>query len=189
VGSYGENYVYGMSPTYKDGDDAGTLLVSKVDPDTGIATRKDFPVLDVIPSKYLFGATGLYFVPKAYLWDFGDGTSSTEPSPVHTYNTIGYHKIVLSVKNNSGEWAYIKGVVEHLIGLGKVDFSGYPRVGDKPLSVSFTDHSLAPTGCFYTGMQWDFGDTYSATGLQPAPHKYMDYGSYNVGVSAALEKM
>jgi outer membrane protein assembly factor BamB len=34
-------------------------------------------------------------------WDFGDGTSSTEQSPVHTY-AIGEYKVVLTVTDNSG---------------------------------------------------------------------------------------
>jgi PKD repeat protein len=34
-------------------------------------------------------------------WDFGDGTSSTEQSPVHTY-AIGEYKVVLVVTDNSG---------------------------------------------------------------------------------------
>lgn len=37
----------------------------------------------------------------SWLWDFGDGTTSTEPSPDHTY-TLGKYKVVLKVTDNSG---------------------------------------------------------------------------------------
>jgi gliding motility-associated-like protein len=32
----------------------------------------------------------------SYLWDFGDGQTSTEFSPVHTYTTTGDYKVTLS---------------------------------------------------------------------------------------------
>lgn len=189
MGSYGENYEYGMSPAYKDDTNSGLVFVSKVDPITGDLIPKEFTVIDVIPAKFKFSFTGIPFTPRAYLWDFGDGTSSTEPNPIHTYNTVGYHKVVLSAKNSSNVWSYVGGLTPQLIALGKVDFIGSPREGDKPLPVNFIDNSLAPEGCFFTGMQWDFGDTKGATGMQPITHQYNDYGSYTVGVDAFIGKL
>ncbi|AKB80302.1 cell surface protein [Methanosarcina horonobensis HB-1 = JCM 15518] len=37
-----------------------------------------------------------------YLWDFGDGTTSTEPNPIHTYNKCGDYTVHLEV-TDSGE--------------------------------------------------------------------------------------
>jgi gliding motility-associated-like protein len=34
-----------------------------------------------------------------YLWDFGDGTTSTEKSPIHEFKTSGIHKVSLQVSN------------------------------------------------------------------------------------------
>jgi len=34
-----------------------------------------------------------------YLWDFGDGTTSTDKNPNHTYATSGIHKVSLQVSN------------------------------------------------------------------------------------------
>ncbi|HFA49705.1 MAG TPA: PKD domain-containing protein [Bacteroidetes bacterium] len=44
--------------------------------------------------------------PLTYLWDFGDGTTSTQPNPVHTFNPgnanpIGYD-VTLTVSDNGG---------------------------------------------------------------------------------------
>lgn len=36
-----------------------------------------------------------------YLWDFGDGTTSTDESPVHTYAKNGTYKIILYVKDST----------------------------------------------------------------------------------------
>ncbi|XOV94093.1 MAG: PKD domain-containing protein [Bacteroidota bacterium] len=37
-----------------------------------------------------------------YSWDFGDGQTSTEPNPVHTYEVGGYYSITLSVTGSTG---------------------------------------------------------------------------------------
>ena len=37
-----------------------------------------------------------------YLWDFGDNTSSTGISPVHTYNQAGIYTVTLIVSNTCG---------------------------------------------------------------------------------------
>ncbi|WP_292731908.1 lectin like domain-containing protein [Methanoculleus sp.] len=38
--------------------------------------------------------------PSAWLWDFGDGNTSTEQNPVHTYALPGNHTVTLSVDDN-----------------------------------------------------------------------------------------
>lgn len=39
---------------------------------------------------------------KSFRWDFGDSTSSTETSPVHTYKTKGKHVVTLYATLNNG---------------------------------------------------------------------------------------
>ncbi|MEM8488626.1 MAG: ThuA domain-containing protein [Bacteroidota bacterium] len=41
----------------------------------------------------------------AYSWDFGDGTTSTEANPAHTYNTAGEYAVSLTVSDPEGERA------------------------------------------------------------------------------------
>jgi PKD repeat protein len=41
--------------------------------------------------------------PTSWLWDFGDGTTSTEKNPVHTYSKAGTYTVNLTVKNSGGE--------------------------------------------------------------------------------------
>jgi PKD repeat protein len=40
--------------------------------------------------------------PSSYLWEFGDGTNSTLPSPSHTYATNGKYTVKLTVTNGFG---------------------------------------------------------------------------------------
>ena len=37
-----------------------------------------------------------------YLWSFGDGTTSTEQNPIHTFNTVGVRTVTLTTTNEAG---------------------------------------------------------------------------------------
>lgn len=39
---------------------------------------------------------------KSYIWDLGDGTTSTEPSPHHLYPKCGTYKVTLTVTDQNG---------------------------------------------------------------------------------------
>ncbi|MFM8949291.1 MAG: PKD domain-containing protein, partial [Bacteroidota bacterium] len=39
-----------------------------------------------------------------YLWDFGDGTTSTNQNPAKTYNTAGTYTILMTATSNNGCW-------------------------------------------------------------------------------------
>jgi hypothetical protein len=40
--------------------------------------------------------------PQSYLWDFGDGVTSTLTSPTHTFSTGGNHTVTLTVQTPNG---------------------------------------------------------------------------------------
>tara|TARA_B110000003_G_C16650852_1_gene534068 strand:+ start:2785 stop:4314 length:1530 start_codon:yes stop_codon:yes gene_type:complete len=44
-----------------------------------------------------FGAT-------SWLWDFGDGNTSTEQNPIHTYNDLGIYQVTLYIENDILSW-------------------------------------------------------------------------------------
>ncbi|KKK92232.1 hypothetical protein LCGC14_2704990, partial [marine sediment metagenome] len=39
--------------------------------------------------------------PDAFMWYFGDGTTSTDPDPKHTYTDAGYYLVELSISNST----------------------------------------------------------------------------------------
>jgi PKD repeat protein len=54
-----------------------------------------------IPLTVRFTDTSLH-TPTSWIWSFGDGASSTEENPVHTYTTAGSYTITLTAANAGG---------------------------------------------------------------------------------------
>ncbi|MFC2130438.1 PKD domain-containing protein [Bacteroidota bacterium] len=113
--------------------------------------------------------------PNSRNWNFGDGQTSTEQNPVHTYQNSGTYTVTLSVSDGihtdmESIYSYIK-VTDAL----NADFSASPTEGELPLTVSFTDQSHG--GANY--WSWDFGDGKSSTQQNPV-HTYILPGSYDV---------
>ena len=73
--------------------------------------------------------------PSAWLWDFGDGTSSIEQNPVHTYLAYGNYTVKLTVSNIFGAdslskegFIFAKRVKGDFNGNGAVDIGDVARV-------------------------------------------------------------
>ncbi len=118
---------------------------------------------------------------ETWSWDFGDGTSSTEQNPAHTYNTIGYFNVYLTITSDSGsctassyQWIYNYG------GSGsgcQADFYyATDTIGASTL-VYFYDSSM-PLG-FIESWNWDFGDGTTSTEQNPV-HTYNTNGYFDV---------
>jgi PKD repeat protein len=108
--------------------------------------------------------------PKTWLWDFGDGSSSTEQNPIHIYTHIGYYTVSLNttVGDTSLPYSVRK---DNYIDVRNIHaaFSGSPRVGEEPLRVDFKDESL----CNPTGWSWNLGD--GALSLSTIQNPYYTY--------------
>lgn len=110
-----------------------------------------------------------------WYWSFGDGGSSTEPSPVHLYTTPGSYRVILQATGEDGETylAYYPDCVK--VGSLLADFTATPRTGLAPMTVTFTDLSEGTP----TEWHWDFGDGGTSNEKQPT-YTYMTPGEYSV---------
>ncbi len=117
-------------------------------------------------------------------WDFGDGTSSHEQNPSHTYfleGNSGNYNVTLIVANTAGH--DVKTVINCVRVIPDIppiaSFTGNPTTGMIPLTVTFTDTSYYDP----TSWHWDFGDGTSST-IQNPTHEYNSVGEFNVTLTA-----
>lgn len=115
-----------------------------------------------------------------YSWNFGDGTTYTTPSPVHTYTRPGSYSISLTYKTVNG----CTGTVHYYNNVQVrekpvADFSVQPEVcGNTP--VLFTNKT---TG-YVTNYIWDFGDNGGNYWDGSPTHQYQAEGQYTVRLIA-----
>jgi len=118
----------------------------------------------------------------SYAWDFGDGGTSTSPTPTHLYTGVGKFPVKLTV-NTAGGCSLSTSVTNAV------------EVGTPPATVDFT--SSTPTPCATGGVQfsatssppatdylWDFGDGTALVGGDKPLHNFSDTGFFTVTLYA-----
>jgi len=103
--------------------------------------------------------------PSRWLWSFGDGTTSNERNPSHTFGEARSYEVVLQVENALGSSDVSQALVvgESLA----ADFTFQPRQGDAPFIVDFQDRSSGNPAAW----EWNFGDGETSTEQNPS-HLY-----------------
>ncbi len=121
-------------------------------------------------------------IPQSWCWEFGDGATSTEQDPIHTYTTPGTYTVNLTVTNTKGTDTMVKTdcVTKVAAPVPVADFAAnvVPLVGS-PIQVLFSDRS---TGIISSWL-WDFGDGTTSTDPNPG-HWYYTPGTYAVNLTA-----
>lgn len=110
-----------------------------------------------------------------YSWNFGDGSTSNEQNPSHTYYSEGSYSASLTVtdsKNTAAEGSvYITADCPQLV----VIASGNPTSGTVPFTVEFA--GTATGGCPNHTYAWNFGDGNTSSEQNPS-HTYSTEGDY-----------
>ena len=113
----------------------------------------------------------------AWLWDFGDGTTSTVSNPTHTYTSAGTFVVSLSTSGANGGCArVIQNFETFIIDAGTPKYS-YTVSPCPPYEVYFTDSSQNAVAWL-----WSFGDGTTST-LQNPSHIYGNPGSFNINLT------
>ena len=111
-----------------------------------------------------------------YFWRFGDGSTSTEENPSHTYTNVGTFNVTLIVDNIS-----CRDSVTHQITILPIppvaNFDSIPS-GCEPLYINLNNTSLN-TETPGTTYRWDFGDGNYSTVKNPT-YTYYNPGTYRV---------
>ena len=116
-------------------------------------------------------------VVDSYLWDFGDGATSTAESPAHTYTTAGVYTVTLEATGIGGAGSDV--ATDLVTVRPRADFS-FLAVDDAPFTVEFTNTSLGDP----TGFLWDFGDGTTSTAENPT-HVYASSDNYAVTLTVS----
>ncbi len=100
----------------------------------------------------------------SYHWDFGDGTTSSLPTPSHAYTQQGIHPVILTLETSGG----CRLVLTSSVQAGEipvVDFDGTPKAPCADRPVHFTNLSV-PRG---TEWRWTFPEATTARKLRRIP--------------------
>ena len=143
----------------------------KANPDTGTAPLK---------VKFTAKVTSTSSPIDSIEWKFGDGSTSYNKAPTHTYLDPGVYDVTVKATTQDGGYVtYTKKkcvVVKEPEGI-KVDFSVNKVSGKHPLKVTFKDKSSSKIKSWL----WEFGDGYTSHAKNPT-HTYKHAGVYDVSL-------
>jgi len=129
----------------------------------------------------------------SFLWDFGDGTSSTVQIPSHTYSTMGGNngrfdvKVDVSVRdaNTQAESTLTYSTIVTISNVKlNAEFTADPTSGPAPLTVNFNaSGSSAPAGEIQA-YDWDFdnNNTFTDGSGSTVSHTFEQVGKYTVNL-------
>jgi len=114
-----------------------------------------------------------------WLWDFGDGNTSTQQNPTHTYALSGAYTVTLTVMSNGGCSSSTSIVI---------------NINENPVALFVTTNTCLNTASIFTDQStgvatswdWDFGDGNTST-QQNASNIYASSGTYNVTLTVTSD--
>ncbi len=118
--------------------------------------------------------------PTSWLWNFGDGITSTLKNPTHNYTQSGVFTVSLKATNSSSNNTLIKNSYITVNNNSKpiANFTATPTSGRASLRVQFTDTSTNSP----TRWQWIFGNGITSTLRNPVC-TFAKRGTYTVKLS------
>ncbi len=112
-------------------------------------------------------------------WDFGDGESSTEQNPSHTFQYVDTFKVTLTVNSSDGTDSKSDTViVTEAVPVAK--FGADVMEGPVPLTVQFSDSSSGNIESWL----WEFGDGESSSEQNPS-HQYTSADTFTVTLTVS----
>jgi PKD repeat protein len=133
-----------------------------------------------LPATFTFNDSTTGTGAITYEWNFGDGQTSTEASPAHTYSNAGSYDVVLSSRDETG----CERSTTHKIFAGNeggVQFTTSPDPVCPGRPVKFTATSTDPIASYL----WTFGNGKTSTEISPET-TYGEAGDHQVMLKAQM---
>jgi gliding motility-associated-like protein len=142
----------------------------------------NFTVNDSSSCQAPFNAQFTDLTPGAtsWLWDFGDGNTSTLQNPAHSYAALGNYTVSLTVTTAAGCQNTLTRT--DLIKIQETSVSiNAPQGGCIPFS--YTPVATIQTLDTVVSYLWDFGDGATSNLQNPPPHIYAATGNYDISLT------
>ncbi len=152
-----------------------------------ISAENNQPIRSIRCNEFTFDATGSYDPDNdniSFLWDFGDGTTSTEPVVTHVYEKPGKYTVHLSITDSSDKGcctATTTKIVEVNIP-PFADFDVPDTVCTDKEVVMDAEKSRCVNRCDLD-YSWDFGDGSRAYGKKIVKKVYTKGGDYKISLT------
>lgn len=111
-------------------------------------------------------------------WQFGDGGTSTQQDPTHTYTNLGIYNVILEVA--TANCVSIDTVPITVEPIPSVGFTASDTIGCTDLFVNFSNSTSGATSYF-----WDFGDGSTSTDVDPS-HTFVNPYTFDTTYTVML---
>ena len=115
----------------------------------------------------------------SWLWNFGDGGTSTSPNPTHQYTSAGFYTVSLLVTSSTGcqNFKSIGRYIRIINGIDADFVFSQPTTCAGPFNVNFQDQTSGPGNLTYL---WNFGNGSPPSTLPNPTATYTTAGTYSV---------
>jgi PKD repeat protein len=177
---YGDNGSYIARLTVQDDDggvDTRDIDINVLNQDPVAEAGGPYQTTENVPLTLTGTGNDVPADTLSYSWDFGDGNTSNEINPTHTYANDGEYTVTLTVTDEDGGVGIDTTTVD--VGSPPVADAGGPYTGVEGGAITFNGSGSSDPDNDPLVYSWDFGD--GNTSNEPNPtHSYADDGNYTV---------